>query len=398
MLEEYGLEAQATPFEIALIVEDAPGRLTGCFQYSRTLFEPATIRRVTANFQHLLQSIVNDCEQKIDALDLLHGSEHSRLLVEFNDTSRDTRPQTLHDRIAEQAAKTPDAVAVEAGSSRWTYRELDRQANQLAHYLREIGVGPDKLVGVCVERSPRMVVALLGVLRAGGAYLPLDPAFPPQRVAFMLEDSQPVALLTESTLDIDLPVEASSATRIVLLDSLETELARRPTDSLDVRVLGEHLAYVIYTSGSTGRPKGVQIEHAAIANFLHSMELQPGLGASDVLLAVTTLSFDICALELFLPLWVGARLVLANRETASDASLLARTLKKCQATVMQATPATWHMLVNANQTIPPGLKKLVGGEALDPDLARRLLATSGELWNLYGPTETTVLVNLVRNQ
>ena len=390
MLEEYGLEAQATPFEIALIVEDAPGRLTGCFQYSRTLFEPATIRRVTANFQHLLQSIVNDCEQKIDALDLLHGSEHSRLLVEFNDTSRDTRPQTLHDRIAEQAAKTPDAVAVEAGSSRWTYRELDRQANQLAHYLREIGVGPDKLVGVCVERSPRMVVALLGVLRAGGAYLPLDPAFPPQRVAFMLEDSQPVALLTESTLDIDLPVEASSATRIVLLDSLETELARRPTDSLDVRVLGEHLAYVIYTSGSTGRPKGVQIEHAAIANFLHSMELQPGLGASDVLLAVTTLSFDICALELFLPLWVGARLVLANRETASDASLLARTLKKCQATVMQATPATWHMLVNANQTIPPGLKKLVGGEALDPDLARRLLATSGELWNLYGPTETTV--------
>ncbi len=372
VLQEYSLEAQVTPFELALIVEDTPQSLAGCFQYSRDVFEADTIRRLGNDFLQLLRSIVRHSQQPVDALRLLDDNQRHQLLVEFN-ASRTTpsRPETLHGPFVQQASRNPDRIAVQFGHEQWTYGQLERRANQLAHYLQSIGVRQDELVAVCVNRSPRMLVGLLGILKAGGAYVPVDPAFPARRIAHMCADSQPAVLLTERGVGVDatFPAEVLQNTQVVYLDDMDDQLARFDVRPPELQVPPSALAYVIYTSGSTGQPKGVMIQHAAIANFLHSMAERPGLGPADTLLGVTTLSFDICALELFLPLWVGARLVLADRESASDAPVLARLLQQSQATVMQATPATWHMLVSSGQEIPSRLKILVGGEALDAQLA-----------------------------
>ena len=305
------------------------------------------------------------------------------------------RPHTLHGPFVVQAQLTPHKIAVQTEDEHWTFQQLDEQSNRLAHYLQSVGVSRDSRVAVCLQRSPRMLVGLLGILKAGGAYVPLDPAFPKPRLAYMCADSRPVVLLTERAVVSALPTEVRQSTRVVYLDELDDELRRSGT-APDMDVPGNCLAYVIYTSGSTGQPKGVMIEHDAIANFLNSMAVVPGLEPHDILLGVTTLSFDICALELFLPLWVGAKLVLADRRAAADATLLSELLSRCQATVMQATPATWHMLTKTHQDIPAGLKVLVGGESLDAELARQLLKTDAELWNLYGPTETTVWSTISR--
>ncbi|HXO18854.1 MAG TPA: amino acid adenylation domain-containing protein, partial [Thermoanaerobaculia bacterium] len=247
-----------------------------------------------------------------------------------------------------------------------------------------LGVGADVLVGLCAERSPEMLVGVLAVLRAGGAYVPLDPSYPRERLAMILEDARPGVLLTQERLLPELP--GSVALTVCLDDpSLAGEVEAAPA-----AVAAESLAYVLFTSGSTGRPKGVQISRGALLNFLRSVEREPGLAAGDVLLAVTTLAFDIAALELLLPLLVGARIALASREEAADAARLRGLLASSGATAMQATPATWRMLLDAGWQGNRGLRALCGGEALPTELAARLLPRVGSLWNLYGPTETTV--------
>jgi amino acid adenylation domain-containing protein len=280
---------------------------------------------------------------------------------------------------------------VEYDGKRLTYSELNRRANQLAHYLRETeGVGPETLVGICMERSLEMVVGLLGILKAGAAYVPLDPAYPKERLAFMVEDAQ-----VQGAAEIDGPRDQRLGTskgriKTVSMDSAAEEIARQSDANPIGTAAGKNLAYVIYTSGSTGKSKGVQIAHRSVVNFLTSMRGQPGLAEKDVLLSVTTLSFDIAALEVFLPLTVGARLVLVSREVASDGERLSEQLDKSGATVMQATPATWRLLIEAGWEGSRRLKILCGGEALDRELANELLKRSAALWNLYGPTETTI--------
>jgi amino acid adenylation domain-containing protein len=232
-----------------------------------------------------------------------------------------------------------------------------------------------------------MVVALLAVLKAGGAYVPLDPAFPPDRIAYMLSDSGLPVLLTQRSVAADLPTGDAT---VVLLDELGGELGGEPVTDPDVPVAAEDLAYVIYTSGSTGRPKGVAIPHGALGNFLLAMKERPGIAPEDCLLAVTTLSFDIAMLELLLPLVEGARIVIAAREATTDGAALAALLASSAATVMQATPSTWRMLLDAGWREGTGLRALAGGEALPDTLARQLLATGATLWNMYGPTETTI--------
>ena len=293
----------------------------------------------------------------------------------------------LHELFERQAARTPEAVAVVYEGQELSYAELDARANQLSHYLRGLGVGPDVLVGVYVERSLEMVVGLLGILKAGGAYVPLDPAFPRDRLAFMLKDSQAPMLLTQRHLLAQLP---ASGVRIVTLDADWETIARHSRQGLDRGVGPEALAYVIYTSGSTGLPKGVAIEHRSVVNFLTSMRREPGLTAGDRLLAVTTLSFDIAGLELYLPLAVGACVEVVSREVTTDPARLRERLAQSGATVMQATPATWRMLVEAGWERAAALKVLCGGEALGHELANALLARAREVWNLYGPTETTI--------
>ena len=271
------------------------------------MFDAETIERLLGHFTILLEGIAAAADVSISALPLLPVAESRRMLVEWNDTQEKyAADRRIHELFETQAARTPDAVAVESQGRAVSYAELNRRANQLARHLRRMGVGPEVLVGICVEKSIEMVVGLLGILKAGGAYVPLDPAFPSERLAFMSEDAELPVLLTESRLTEVVPL--NPARRNVLLDSDWESIAGESGGDC------ENTAYVIYTSGSTGKPKGVQVSHRAVVNFLHSMRVRPGIKEGDTLLAVTTLSFDIAGLELYLPLMTGARVVVASRE------------------------------------------------------------------------------------
>ncbi len=303
------------------------------------------------------------------------------------------RNSCVHELLQDQAQQTPDAIAVEFEGRTLSYAELDARSDQLAHLLRDRGVHAETLVGICLERSKEMVVALLAVLKAGGAYVPLDPAYPSERIKYVLEDAGVKLLLTQDTLLESLP---ATAAEVICLDS-DWRAFRHLNSGPGVTDVAPHnLAYVIYTSGSTGKPKGVQLEHRSVVNFLWSMRREPGLTSNDVLVAVTTLSFDIAGLELYLPLLVGARLVIAPRETTYDGRLLKQLLDRNSATVMQATPATWRVLLESGWEGNPNLKVLVGGEALSADLARELAMRCGSVWNMYGPTETTIWSSVYR--
>ena len=307
----------------------------------------------------------------------------------WNDTAADyPKDRCVHQLFEEQAKRTPDAVAAVFGDQSWTYRELNERANRTALRLRALGVGPEILAGIFVERSLEMLSGLLGILKAGGAYVPLDPDYPRDRLAFMVGDSGVKVLLTQKRLVDALPPHQAA---VICLDDEEFKIqdSKLDTPNSESGVHPKPLAYVIYTSGSTGKPKGVQIQHGSLVNFLASMRRAPGLTENDTLLSVTTLSFDIAALEIFLPLTTGARVLLASRDDGSDGLLLANHIAAHRVTVMQATPVTWRVLLESGWEGSSRLKILCGGEALSPELAARLLPKCAELWNMYGPTETT---------
>ncbi|MGZ7023382.1 MAG: amino acid adenylation domain-containing protein, partial [Ilumatobacteraceae bacterium] len=272
-----------------------------------------------------------------------------------------------------------------------SYAELVDRSQRLARVLVDAGVKPCDRVGVAVERSVSMVVSLLAVLQAGAAYVPLDPSFPSDRLEFMLHDADLGVVLVSSDAITGL-VEASGAVAIDVA-GVRDAVAERDAGPLEIDASDAHgagVAYVIYTSGSTGRPKGVEIEHASVVNFVRSMIDEPGFGPDDVLLAVTTLSFDISVLELFVPLAVGGTVVIASRDEAVDGRRLAALIESCGATVMQATPTTWSMLFESGWVGSPRLKVLCGGEAMPVQLGDALLHCCAEVWNMFGPTETTI--------
>src|SRR5436309_3192543 len=292
-----------------------------------------------------------------------------------------------HELIEAQVRVTPEYVAISFDNDDLTYQQLDSRANQLANYLRVVGFGPGNGVAVFLERGLAMVVALLATLKSGAAYLPMDPMFPQDRLAFMLNDAQVPVVLSQRSLTGN---RSFGAARVVQLDRDADEIAAEGTEKPGEITAPEDLAYVIFTSGSTGKPKGVEIEHRSVTNFLMSMRVTPGLDPSDTLVAVTTISFDIAALEIFLPLCVGARVVIASREVAADGNQLLELLRTCNATVMQATPVTWKLLLEAEWDGDPRLKVLCGGEAFSRKLANDLVRCGSSVWNMYGPTETTI--------
>ena len=383
------IENRTAKFDLSLTMMEAGDRLIGQFEYNADLFERGTIERLSAAFLRLLAAAVAEPGRPVGELPLLDDAERRRVIDDWNDTAvAIEEPAMAHFAISETAARQPDAVAVAQEGLLLTYGELEARANRLAHHLRARGVVAGDLVGVLMERTPALLPALLGIWKAGAAYLPLDPAYPPARIAYMVADSGARILLTNDR-GKELP-DAFDRVSFIPLDETFSSLAAEPATSPDIPPDPSRPAYVIYTSGSTGQPKGVVIPHRALVNFLSSVRRAPGLDAGDRLLAVTTLSFDISTLELFLPLRIGARIELSDRATAADGDALASLIDHAGITALQATPATWRLLIEAGWQGRPGFKALCGGEPMGRDLARALLDRGCELWNLYGPTETTV--------
>ena len=389
------LEKETTNFDLTLDIEPSEQGLVANWEYNSDLFEDATITRMLGHFENILTSVLANPQQQVNQINLLTAAERNQLLLKWNDTKVDYHQnKCIHQLFEEQVNKTPDAIAVIFENQKLTYQELNQKANQLAHYLQQLGVKPETLVGICVERSLEMVIGLLGILKAGGAYVPIDPNYPTERIAYMLSDSNAQLLLTQSSLLADFTEYQKP---IICLDQDWAKINQESVDNVISQVKTENLVYIIYTSGSTGKPKGVQIQHQGLVNFLTSMEKQPGLTEKDVFNAVTTICFDIAGLEIYLPLIVGAKVVITPREIATDGMRLLQQIKDEKITIMQATPATWQMLLTAGlnkETLQKNkinkIKMLCGGEALTTQLANQLLENGGELWNLYGPTETTV--------
>ena len=385
--------ASRDPTHYPLTLAVLPGPELGLrFTYRSDIFSAESAQALAERFVRLLVGASEDPQLPLGRIELLDADERHQVVAEWNQTSHEVPETTLGELFAAQAARSPDSVALVFQDQALSYAELDRRSNALARLLARKGAGPESVVGLLLERSPLMVVALLAAAKAGAAYLPLDPSYPAQRLRFMVEDAKPALVLAEgSTAGLleDAP--------LVVLDSSEvrSELAALPSTGLgaDERrapLLGAHPAYVIYTSGSTGVPKGVVVSQANLVNFLLAMGATVPLAAHDRLLAVTTVSFDIAGLELYLPLLNGAGVVLAGGAVARDPFALASLAARARVSVMQATPTLW---LEALQGVPAsfiGVRALVGGEAFRPELVDLLRGLANEVINLYGPTETTI--------
>lgn len=388
------IDGGTSRFDISVDINDRTEDLEVNFEYNTNLFNSGTIARMAGHYSQVLKNILENPEQEIDKIEILTSQEREMILRDWNDTYMDFEKDLCWVRLfEEQAGKCPDAVAVVCGDEQMTYGELNKRANQLANYLISSGVGPETVVGIYIDRSFNMVMALLGVHKAGGAYLPMDPVFPKERLEYMAENARVPVILTDKSLMGTLPEHSA---RVICMDESWDEISVHGHDNPECTITPGSLAYVIYTSGSTGKPKGVQIEHHALVNFLLSMRNNTQITGNDVLLAVTTLSFDIAGLEMFLPLVSGARVVIAGRSEVIDGQKLAELLNRRGVTLMQATPATWRMILESGWSGNRNLRILCGGEALPEDLANRLMDKGSCLWNVYGPTETTIWSTMVR--
>ena len=388
--------SSAAKFELGLNLQEFEGCITGEMDYNVDLFERTTIERLSEHFKTLLQSIVANFGRPVAELRLLSEAEERQLLYEWNDQPAGFDSDLfIHELFAAQAAQRPEAVAVVFENEQLTYEELNRRANQLAHHLQGLGVGPEVVVGICVERSVEMVVALLGTLKAGGTYLPLDPAYPPDRLSFMLADAGVRFIISHQSVEAMLPALLPDSTINVL--SLYAEwasVAAQPATAPGVQVSPENLAYILYTSGSTGQPKGVMISQGAISNHMQWMAEQLPLGAGDAVLQKTPFSFDASVWEFWAPLLAGARLVLARPGGHQEAAYLLEVMEREGVTRLQGVPTLLRMLVSEG-----GLERckqlrevFSGGEVLGRELAESILQAHSEvkLYNLYGPTEATI--------
>ncbi|HBN9596109.1 TPA: non-ribosomal peptide synthase/polyketide synthase [Pseudomonas aeruginosa] len=389
-VEDLSWGAHSAQFDLTLDTYESEQGVHAEFTYATDLFEAATVERLARHWRNLLEAVVAEPRRRLGDLPLLDAEERATLLQRSRlPASEYPAGQGVHRLFEAQAGLTPDAPALLFGEERLSYAELNALANRLAWRLREEGVGSDVLVGIALERGVPMVVALLAVLKAGGAYVPLDPQYPADRLQYMIDDSGLRLLLSQQSVLARLP--QSDGLQSLLLDDLERLVHGYPAENPDLPEAPDSLCYAIYTSGSTGQPKGVMVRHRALTNFVCSIARQPGMLARDRLLSVTTFSFDIFGLELYVPLARGASVLLASREQAQDPEALLDLVERQGVTVLQATPATWRMLCDSERVdLLRGCTLLCGGEALAEDLAARMRGLSASTWNLYGPTETTI--------
>lgn len=383
--EPMQIDTGATRFDLSVEMIEFRGKIRTLYEYSTDLYDAKTLERTHDRLEALLRALCDDAEQPIGRVPMdapADLAERSTLPEAPRPAPAKASVPALIDALAHRA---PERVAVIAGDTMLDYRALVARANGMAHRLHDAGVRPGDLVAVALDRDADLPAAMLAIWKSGAAYVPLDPAHPAERLALVLDDARPRLVVTLTELASRLPPNWTDAT--LLLDREEVAPAAAPPA---VPVSPTDLAYVIYTSGSTGRPKGVEVEHWNLAAFLDAMRQSPGFAPDDVLVAVTTPSFDIAGLELWLPLTTGGRVVISRPEDARDGRALAALLAKSDATVLQATPATWQLLVESGWTGAPRLKALCGGEAMPGPLPAALLPRVGSLWNLYGPTETTI--------
>ena len=386
-----------TLYDLSLSLQEAGQRIVGGLIYATALFDRATVCCYLRRWQTLLGAMAVNEMQAVDRLPLLDEAERHQVLVEWNATNSSyPREKRIHDLFEAQVEKSPDAIALTHKEQSLTYSRLNAQANCLAHHLRELGVGPEARVAICLERGVEMVVALLATLKAGGAYVPLDPAYPPERLAYMLEDSAPAVLLTHTLARAALP-RRSPAIPILHLDIDVAQWADQSDSNpgrFDIGPNARHLAYIVYTSGSTGLPKGAMNEHRSVVNRLLWMQQAYRLEAHDAVLQKTPFSFDVSVWEFFWPLLVGGRLVMARPDGHKDPVYLAQLIQQQEITTMHFVPSMLQAFLEYSETsICRNLVRVIcSGESLPTSLARhfyeRLPET--ELHNLYGPTEAAV--------
>ena len=377
-------------FELRFNLSETEQGLAGLVEYNTDIFDSNTITRIVEHYRILLERIVANPQQRLSELQLLTESEQHQLLEEWNKTKVDYPLLCIHELFEAQVEKTPDAIAVVFEEQQLTYCELNKKVNQLAHHLRSLGVKPEVLVGICVERSLEMVIGLLAILKAGGAYVPLDPNYPQERLAYMLEDSQPSVLLTQQFLLESLPYHQA---QVICIDSNWEQIASESTKNPTSNTTIDNLAYVIYTSGSTGKPKGAMNSHKGICNRLLWMQYAYQLTAADAVLQKTPFSFDVSVWEFFWTLITGARLVVAQPEGHRDPNYLVNLIRKQQITTLHFVPSMLQVFLEAE-----GLEKcqslvrvIASGEALPAQLQERFFnRLNAQLHNLYGPTEAAV--------
>lgn len=373
-------------FDLTLMVSRLDGQCYATVEYNEDLFAAETIARMFRSFQLILERVIDQPDCPIAQLPLLAQAEEHHMIHVLNQTQLDfPQDKCVHQLFEAQVERTPEALAVTFEDKSLTYHELNRRANGLAKNLQDLGVGPAVQVGILMEKSLEILVALLAVLKTGGVYVPIHPSFPAERVQFMLKDAKVQVLLS----NVDPEFGELQNIRVLKLNQDQFD---NPVDwpNPQLNISPDDLAYIMYTSGSTGQPKGVMVQHAALVNFLWSMRQRPGIKADDGLLSVTSISFDIAALELYLPLMVGAKVIIASQRMVSNPSLIGEAIDQYGVSMMQATPATWQLLLETGWKGAPNLKALCGGDVLTRSTADQLLTRVGSLWNMYGPTETTI--------
>lgn len=389
--ERMNIDLGTARFDLSVMIGEDHGAMEGFFEYSSDLFDRATIERMIGHFQTLLDGIIAKPDRPIGELPLLTDAEKHQLLAEWNDTVTEfPKDRCIHQIFEAQVARTPEAVAVVFQNRSLTYTELNARANQLAHHLIALGVGPEVRVGLCLERSLGMVIGMMAILKAGGAYVPLDPAYPMERLAFMLQDTQAVVLLTQQALVGQLP--QFNGQLLCLDQDWQTVTAQSDMDP-PCRGTSQSLAYVLFTSGSTGKPKGVMIEHRALVNHMTWMQRTFDFGPSESVFQKTSVSFDASVWEFFAPLLVGGRLVMAPPGAHQDAAELIAMLRDHEITTVQLVPSLFRVLAQES-----GLadclcltRVFCGGETLANDSTQSFLERSrARLYNLYGPTETCI--------
>ena len=370
-------------FEIFLNASGTEDDLTFEWSYNTSIFKQETIEQMMHSFENIIQNLVNNPEKPLSEL---FNSEYQNLYTKFNNTKAAYPNKPLHLLIKEQCELSPNKIALEFKNDKVTYQKLQHSINKFAQHFINQGIKPGDFVAVALPNSLELLYTLIGILQCGAAYVPLDPKYPHARLEFMLEDSGANYLITNINLSESFP----NSVKHIIVEHILTDLKTDMVSSQNININTEDFAYMLYTSGSTGKPKGVTITHKNLVNFLFSMAIKPGIKGDDRLLSITTISFDISGLELFLPLLNGATLVLTDSETARDGRLLLELLAQKNISILQATPTSWKMLVESGWKNALPLKALCGGENLPSDLSKKILSKCNSLWNMYGPTETTV--------